>query len=157
MSEKRSAGRPNKDKDRRAAPVSIEARHLDMLDDAIMDSEGRAPGLSNEDPPTVIAARRREFLGRLIEQRCSFEARHPVAVQIIVPMYTVIRASDADVSKFEAIQWLDAETERLTREAPAMVRDGFLRSKLARLRREDPEKYADAIRAVLDDVGGDDG
>ena len=156
MSEKRSAGRPSKDKDRRAAPVTIEARHLDMLDDAIMDSEGRAPDLSNEDPPTVLAARRREFLGRLIEQRCSFEARHPVEVKITVPIFTVIRAG-ADVAKFEVNQWLDAETKRLTREAPAMVRDGFMRSKLERLRREDPEKYADAMRAALDDVGGDDG
>ena len=154
MSEKPSAGRPSKDKDRRAAPVSIEARHLDMLDEAIMDSEGRAPGLSDEDPPTVLAARRREFLGRLIEQRCSFEARHPVAVKIIAPIFTVI-SPHTDVAKFEVNQWLDAETERLTREAPAPVRDGFLRSKLARLRRDDPEKYADTMRAALEGASDD--
>ena len=86
-------GRPPKPDDEQAVVVRLEKRHVEMLDAAIVDDLKQRdmltlPALIQEgrqlEPltPHRIANERRRFLGALIEQRLSFEARHPTRFNI---------------------------------------------------------------------------
>lgn len=160
MSDTRKAGRPPVAEANKAVSVTIEQRHLEMLDEAILQREGQMPDfiddVSRDPSPSYeareasqLAARRRKFLGDLIEQHCSFEARHPVEIKVHAPLYLAGSLAELLAGSDEGIAWMRKQEARLTAEAPASVRAGIAHNELQRLRRFDPEAYHHAIQKVL--------
>ena len=169
---KKKAGRPRLDEQTRAKEITIEARHLAFLDAAIERADGHNPdvirdaaelaeGTFDERRKTVLAKRRRAFLGALIERTCSFEAMHPVAVRVVAPMIAAGPQADVDAAVAEVAEWQRTETARLTAEAPEPVQAAFRHAELERLKRTDPETFKAAMadlrsRLLAGEGAGDD-
>ncbi len=154
-------GRPPKPDDEQAVVVRLEKRHVEMLDAAIVDDLKQRdmltlPALIQEgrqlEPltPHRIANERRRFLGALIEQRLSFEARHPTRFNIEV---AIAGTTEADLR--EAGAWTRTHNERLTADAPPAIQRAFERNTLLRLQRDDPEKFQAMMRGMLAKVAAD--
>ena len=159
-------GRPAKDDANKAVAITIERRHLEMLDEAILQREMYSGGaiyaasdgyaLANrpgetyaERQESVEAAKRREFLGELIEKHCSFEARHPVRVKVHAPLLVEGTLAKGKATFKECGAWMAAQEERLNRERPEAIENAITHNSLQRLRRSDPAAYRDALKAAL--------
>ena len=153
-------GRPHLDSQHAAHKISLQGKHLAMLDEAIMATQGasadfiaavaRAKGATLEARQgAVVARRRRQFLGDLIERHCSFEALHLVEVGVVAPMMALGPTAALAAASHEVEIWQKAQSERLTAEAPTPVRAAIQHNALERLKRDDPEAYANAVADVL--------
>lgn len=144
-------GRPKTPDDRKAVEISIEKRHLDMLDAHIRDTLFRegAVGVS----PKAIAKARRGFLGDLIESNLSFEDKHPTKLKIIAPVALFVAPDEEPEERLkdvdEATSWMRDNEERLTREAPDIIQAGLSANKLKRLQRDDPAEYHRVLGEIV--------
>lgn len=151
----RRSGRPRLDDNTAAKAISIQGKHLAMLDAAIAQRDGRTPefiadvtaetGAYDERTDRAIAKRRRDFLGELIERHCSTEALHPTEIRVVAPMRFFGTAKDMDAAVAEVLDWQRTEGARLTAEAPEPVQAAMRHAQLERLKREDPEGFAIAM------------
>ena len=152
MTTKRKPGRPSKAAAERVVKIGIAARHLRMIDEAIYKLEAGSPafieetdgraGLGLDDPKTAeaVAARRRQFLGRLIERRCSFEALNQTCVRIVAPLLSIGDEEMVVASFRDAAEWMAYEEVRLTAEAPAAVQAALHVNRIASDQRGVAEK-----------------
>ena len=149
-------GRPRLDSDTRARQITLSGRHLDMVDVAIEVAQGMAPGLIadvaeapgatlDERTGHALAKRRREFIGALIEKHCSLEALFPTEVKVIAPMLALGPLGALEEAAAEVIEWQKAEGARLTDTAPIPVTAAIHHCQMERLKREDPDAFAEAM------------
>ena len=137
----------------KSIPVQLPQGIVDLIDRHIHDELFRT-GAINIDEPTgrQVAARRRRFLCDLIEKELSFEARHPVRVRVLAPVAALFGGQDGFDPSNEvkaAIEWMRAAEERLTGEAPAVIREALRLNELQRLRRDDPAEFRRAIGEII--------
>lgn len=153
-------GRPAKDDANKAVAITIERRHLEMLDEAILQREENTvefiDAVANgpektyaERQASVLAAKRRAYLGDLIEKHCSFEARHPVRVEVLAPLLVEGTLAEAEATYKESGAWMAAQRERLNQERPEAIQNAITHNSLQRLRRSDPAAYRKALRDIL--------
>lgn len=90
-----------------------------------------------------VGARRRQFLGELIEKHLSFEAQHPTQLSIYAPIVGGAREFR------EAAEWLSGQEGRLLEDAPEPIKAAIETNKLVRLRDEDPTTYREMLRKAL--------
>ena len=111
-------GRPKKDKDDVTVNIRLEKKYVDILDSYIERELQADAVLHNQPFPTIIrtANARRRYLGRIIEDKLGFAARHPDEIKIIVPA----GGNAEDFSKVAA--WLDEQERRLEAEAPEPIK-----------------------------------
>ena len=156
----KQGGRPRKAPGKEAVKVTLRAEHVAMIDDAIEARDGNLPDFIRDVAnakaetydgrrQTVIAKRRREFLGELIEDHCSFEARHPVEIKVIAPLRIFGNAADVESAVAEVEAWQRAAAERLTAEAPESVKLALEWSALLRLGQKDPEALRRTLAGTL--------
>ena len=150
-------GRPEVSTTKKARQITLRAEHIAMLDDAIEEryrGEDAAAALQDPDGEiegrmTLIAKRRREFLGELIEEHCSFDARHPVEIEVIAPARCFGDADDVASAAAEVEAWRKDAAARLAEEAPEAVRLALEWAALLRLGRKDPAAMRRALATTL--------
>ena len=136
----RKPGRPQKTDDETAVVIRLEKRHVDMLDEHIERQTRMEGGTHNAHQ---VGARRRQFLGELIEKHLSFEAQHPTQLSIYAPIVGGAREFR------EAAEWLSGQEGRLLEDAPEPIKAAIETNKLVRLRDEDPTRYREMLRKAL--------
>ena len=150
-------GRPEVSPQRKARQITLRAEHIAMLDDAIEEryrgddavAALRDPDAEIEGRKTQIGKRRREFLGELIERHCSFEARHPVEIEVHAPVRLFGSADDMASAASEVEAWRKNAAARLAEEAPEVVRLTLEWGALLRLGRKDPAAMRRALATTL--------
>ena len=105
-------GRPPLASGDEAVPVTLTRRHVEMIDAATrfrLFADGVAPSAVTS---RMIAKGRREWIGRLVEKALTA----PVEVMVVAP------AVGSATELRQVAEWMEAESRRLTSEAPTSVR-----------------------------------
>ncbi len=143
-------GRPAAGADQRSVPISIEARHLAMVDAVIAQMAGRAeymlPVPAEAESRHLKAARRRQLLGRIIEEAFAPERREQVTIHadVYLPGAT---AAELEAATAEVRRWQRDEEDRLMADAPLLVRAAFSMARAHRLRSDPEAPIENAARA----------
>ena len=105
-------GRPPLASGDEAVPVTLTRRHVEMIDAATrfrLLADGVAPSAVTS---RMIAKGRREWIGQLVEEALT----GPVEVRVVAPSF----GSATELR--QTADWMEAESRRLTSEAPTSVR-----------------------------------
>ena len=114
-----------------------------------------AGGNPDEYPtPMMMAIERRNVIGKLIEKHLSFEALHPVSIIITAPMLIIGPLSSPEDAKPKvqaALEWMERENKRLTKEAPELIQETFAYNAL----RRSPDKRRALVKRILSEGSAD--
>ena len=148
--------RPPKDEPEKTANQRLEKRHVDMVNEKIKQEWLMAGGDPDEYPtPMMMAIERRNVIGKLIEKHLSFEALHPVSINIIAPMLIRLgplsSPEDAKPKVQAALEWMERENKRLTKEAPELIQETFAYNAL----RRNPDKRRALVEQILSEGNAD--